>query len=126
MSLRVEESATKKDELKILGRGDLHLGILLEKMRREGFELAVSPPEVLVKKIKGKLMEPMERFTIECDIDYMNTIIEKLLPRKGELETTEDISASRVKLSFTVPARGLIGLRASVIQETKGTAIIQS
>ena len=61
------------------------------------------------------MLEPVERFTIECDVDYMNTIIERMMPRKGELETTEDISASRVKLTFTVPARGLIGLRTAVV-----------
>lgn len=80
-------------------------------MRREGFELAISPPQVVEKTVKGKLLEPIERFTIECDVDYMNTLIERMMPRKGELDGTEDISAERVKLTFTVPARGLIGLR---------------
>jgi len=122
VSLRVEETGTA-DTFKVSGRGELHLSILIENMRREGFELAVSKPEVIMREIDGKLMEPMEHLMIDVPGEHQGAIIEKMGPRKGEMTSMQPMGDT-VRLEFIVPARGLIGLRGELLTETRGTAVM--
>lgn len=108
-----------------MGRGDLHLAVLLENMRREGFEMQVSPPQIMTKTENGKLLEPIERVTVEIHPMYMNDIIEKLSQRKAIYEECINLDKDRVKLIFSAPTRGLVGLRAEIINDTKGTGVMQ-
>lgn len=110
--------------VKVSGRGDLHLGVLLEKMRREGYEMAVSPPSVLTKVCEktGNLLEPYE--SVEIDIDLINVanVIENLTNRKGVLLNAVEQPDGRQLLTFRVPSRGLLGFRTYLTAETRGTA----
>jgi len=122
VGLRVEE-LEKSDGYKVSGRGELHLSILLENMRREGYELGVSKPEVLYKEINGEKCEPFEEVFINCPNDYSGTIINDLNERKGIMNSiTSD--ESYTKITFFVPTRGLIGYRSSFITNTKGEGIM--
>ena len=115
--------------LKVMGRGDLHLGILFEKMRREGMEFMVSPPEIIMKTMGNVIHEPIERITIEVDEVYEKSIIEKFQSRKSTLVSTDKIikgNRATVRIAFDLPARGFIGCRAEILSETRGTAIIRS
>ncbi|KAL4453045.1 hypothetical protein ABPG73_005951 [Tetrahymena malaccensis] len=114
------------NSLIVEGRGDLHLGILFENMRREGFEMSLTPPQILFKEINGKQHEPIEKVTIELDPVYSANVIEKLSQRKGVYENCEEISPILHKLSFTVPTRGMIGFRSELLNDTKGTAVLES
>lgn len=122
VSLRVE-STEHPDILKVSGRGELQLSILIETMRREGFEFAVSRPEVLMQEVEGVLLEPVEEVVITVDEEYSSRVIEILMTRKGTMSamTTE---MDMIRLNFRVPSRGLIGFRSAVMTETRGTAII--
>src|SRR5215468_11163962 len=111
VSLRVEETANT-DSFKVMGRGELQLSILIEMMRREGYELAVGKPEIVTKSINGKLMEPVEHLTIDIPENFVGVVIEKLGPRKGEMTKMHNHGYGRVRLEFRVPSRGLIGLRS--------------
>jgi GTP-binding protein len=125
VSIRVEE-AGGPDAFKVMGRGELQLAILIEMMRREGFELAVGKPEILTKRIDGKLCEPLERLVIDCPEEFIGTVIEKLGRRKGKMEKMVNHGSGRVRLEFLVPSRGLIGLRSEMLTDTRGTAIMNS
>ena len=108
----------------LYGRGDLHLGVLFERMRRLGFEMIVSPPEVVTRNINNVLCEPYEKVSIEASVEYANLIIEKMNNRKAEYIECQDITTEKQRLLFHVPTRGLIGLRSQLLHETKGTALI--
>jgi GTP-binding protein len=125
VSVRVEE-AGGPDAFKVMGRGELQLAILIEMMRREGFELMVGKPEILTRTIGGKLLEPVELLVIDCPESFVGVVIEKLGGRKGKMEKMVNHGSGRVRLEFQVPSRGLIGLRSEMLTDTKGTAIMNS
>jgi GTP-binding protein len=122
VSLRVEDTANP-DTFKVSGRGELHLSILIENMRREGFEMAVSKPEVIFRDEGGKKLEPMEYLVVDVPSEYQGSIIEKMGPRKGEMVAMNPMGDT-IRLEFVIPARGLIGLRGEVMTETRGTAVV--
>jgi GTP-binding protein len=125
VSIRVEE-AGGPDAFKVMGRGELQLAILIEMMRREGFELMVGKPEILTKTINGKLKEPLELLVIDCPENFVGVVIEKMGSRKGKMEKMINHGSGRVRLEFKVPSRGLIGIRSEMLTDTKGTAIMNS
>lgn len=122
VSLRVADTANA-DTFQVSGRGELHLSILIENMRREGFEMAVSKPEVIMREIEGKRHEPMEYLVVDVASEYQGVIIERMGPRKGEMVAMTPMGDC-TRLEFIVPARGLIGLRGEFLTETRGTAVI--
>lgn len=125
VSLRVEDTEAT-DAFKVSGRGELHLSVLIENMRREGYEFQVSKPEVLFKEIDGKKMEPMESVTIDVSNEFMGAIIEKLGRRKGELVSMSESNGGYARVKFQIPARGLIGYRQEFMTDTKGNGILNS
>lgn len=125
VSLRVEETDST-DVFKVSGRGELHLSVLIENMRREGYEFQVSKPEVLFKYEGDKRFEPMERVTIDVSQDYVGAVIEKLGRRKGELVNMVESSGGYARLEFSIPARGLIGYRGEFMTDTKGQGVFNS
>jgi GTP-binding protein len=122
VSLRVADTDAG-DTFKVSGRGELHLSILIENMRREGFEMAVSKPEVIFRDVSGKKMEPMEYLVVDVPSEYQGVIIEKMGPRKGEMTSMQPMGDT-IRLEFIIPARGLIGLRSEVLTDTRGTAVM--
>ncbi len=122
VSLRVEDT-DNPDTFLVSGRGELHLSILIENMRREGFEMAVSKPEVILREIDGKRQEPMEYLVIDVPCEYQGTVIEKMGPRKGEMVAMHQLG-DVVRLEFIIPARGIIGLRGELLTETRGTGVV--
>jgi GTP-binding protein len=129
VSLRVNTASVGSESIEIAGRGDLHLGILIEKMRREGYELAVTPPQVVMKadpKDPKKMLEPFEEVVIEVDLDYTSMIIEKLNGRKGVLMDADELADGKQQLRFKVPSRGLLGFRTELVNDTRGTALMRS
>ena len=122
VSLRVEETDSP-DTFKVSGRGELHLSILIETMRREGYELQIGKPEVIYKEINGQLCEPMENLTIEVPQEFMGTVMESLGTRKAELSNMTELKGY-LRLEFTIPARGLIGFRSEFLTNTKGNGIM--
>ena len=125
VSLRVEDTDTT-ESFKVSGRGELHLSVLIENLRREGYEFQVSKPEVMYKTIDGKKHEPMEYATIDVDQEYTGSVIEKLGRRKGELMDMNPNSSGYTRLIFKIPARGLIGYRQEFLTDTKGTGTLNS
>ena len=125
VSLKVEETANT-DSFKVMGRGELQLSILIETMRREGYELMVGKPEIVTRKIEGKLMEPVEHLSIDIPENFVGVVIEKLGPRKGEMTKMHNHGYGRVRLEFRVPSRGLIGLRSELLTDTRGTIVMNS
>ncbi len=125
VSLKVEETANT-DSFKVMGRGELQLSILIETMRREGYELMVGKPEIVTRRIDGKLMEPVEHLTIDIPENFVGVVIEKLGPRKGEMSKMHNHGYGRVRLEFRVPSRGLIGLRSELLTDTRGTIVMNS
>ena len=126
VSLRVEETDSA-DCFKVSGRGELHLSVLIENMRREGYEFAVSKAEVLYKQdSKGRKTEPMEVAYIDVPDEFTGTVIEKLGQRKGELQNMTPITGGYTRLEFSIPARGLIGYRGEFMTDTKGNGIINT
>ena len=125
VSIKVEE-AGGPDAFKVMGRGELQLAILIEMMRREGYELMVGKPEILTKTIHGKLHEPVELLVIDCPESFLGVVIEKLGTRKGKMTKMVNHGSGRVRLEFHVPSRGLIGLRSELLTDTRGTAIMNS
>ena len=123
VGLHVEE-LPGTDGYKVSGRGELHLSILLENMRREGYELCVSKPEVLMEEIDGKKCEPFERVIINCPSDYQGTIINDMQERKAVLEVVSTSNEGYAHLEFSAPTRGLIGYRSAFITNTKGEGIM--
>jgi GTP-binding protein len=112
------------DGYKVSGRGELHLSILIENMRREGYELSVSKPEVLIKEIDGVKCEPFEKVIINCPTDYSGTVINDIQERKGILEAVSSDSENFSHLEFSAPTRGLIGYRSAFITNTKGEGVM--
>jgi GTP-binding protein len=125
VSIRVEE-AGGPDAFKVMGRGELQLAILIEMMRREGFELSVGKPEIITKEIDGKVNEPVELLVIDCPEVHLGVVIEKLGARKGKMTKMVNHGSGRVRLEFHIPSRGLIGLRSEILTETRGMAIMNS
>lgn len=126
VSLRVEETDTT-ESFKVSGRGELHLSVLIENMRREGYEFAVSKAEVLYHKDEnGKLLEPMELAYIDVPEEFTGNVIEKLSGRKGELRSMSNSNGGYQRLEFSIPARGLIGYRGEFMTDTKGNGIINT
>ena len=125
VSLRVEETDST-DAFKVSGRGELHLSVLIENMRRENFEFQVSKPEVLFKHEEGRKLEPMETVTIDVLEAYIGVVIEKLGQRKGELISMTEANGGYARLIFSIPARGLIGYRGEFMTDTKGNGILNS
>jgi GTP-binding protein len=125
VSLKVEE-AGGPDAFKVMGRGELQLAILIEMMRREGYELSVGKPEILTRRIDGQLSEPLELLVIDCPEEFIGVVIEKLGRRKGKMGKMVNHGSGRVRLEFRVPSRGLIGLRSEMLTDTKGTAIMNT
>lgn len=126
VSLRVE-TTDSTEAFKVSGRGELHLSVLIENLRREGYEFQVSKPEVMFKKDEnGKILEPMELATIDVDQEYTGSIIEKLGLRKGELMDMAPNSSGYTRMVFKIPARGLIGYRQEFLTDTKGTGILNT
>lgn len=126
VSLRVEETDSP-DSYKVSGRGELHLSVLIENMRREGFEFAVSKAEVLYHTDEnGKKLEPMERAYVDVPDEFTGAVIEKLSQRKGELQNMTPITGGYTRIEFLIPARGLIGYRGEFMTDTKGNGIINT
>jgi len=125
VSIRVEDTGSP-DSFKVLGRGELQLAILIEMMRREGFELMVGRPEIVTRTIDGKVMEPVEHLTIDIPEAFVGTVIERLGPRKGEMTKMHNHGSGRVRLEFRVPSRGIIGLRSEMLTETRGTIVMNA
>jgi GTP-binding protein len=137
VSLRVEETGST-DAFKVMGRGELQLSILVETMRREGYELMLGKPEIITKRIDGKLMEPMERLTIDVPDSFTGVVIEKLGSRKGQMTKMHSHRGTgahdpnlgsqhgRTRMEFIIPSRGLIGLRSELLTDTRGTAVMNS
>jgi len=123
VALRVEPTDSP-EAFKVSGRGQLHLGILIENMRREGFELQVSAPEVIYKTIDGKKHEPIELATIDVPQEYQGAVMENMGYRKGELKNMKPIGNDRIRLEFEVPSQGLLGFRSQFLNETRGTGIV--
>jgi GTP-binding protein len=124
VSIRVESDSP--ETFRVLGRGELQLAILIEMMRREGFEMAVGKPEILTREIDGKKMEPREHLVIDCPEQFIGVVIEKLGSRKGKMGKMVNNGSGRVRLEFEIPSRGLIGLRGEILTDTRGTAILNS
>lgn len=125
VSLRVEETDSP-DAYVVSGRGELHLGILIENMRREGYELAVSKPEVIIKEIDGKKMEPIERLMIDIPEESMGAVMESLGSRKAEMVNMINSGNGQVRLEFLIPARGLIGYRTNFLTLTRGYGVMNN
>ena len=122
VAMRVEETDSA-DVFKVSGRGELHLSILIEQMRREGYELQVGKPEVVYKMINGQKCEPMENLTVEVPQEYMGSVMEALGTRKAELSNMTELSGY-IRMEFFIPARGLIGFRSELLTNTKGNGIM--
>jgi GTP-binding protein len=125
VSLRVEETDST-DSFKVLGRGELQLSILIETMRREGYELMVGKPEIVTKQLNGKLMEPQEKLMVDIAENFVGVVIEELGSRKGQMIKMHNHGSGRVRMEFTIPSRGMIGLRSELLTETRGTVIMNS
>jgi GTP-binding protein len=125
VSLRVEDTGAT-DSFKVLGRGELQLSILIEMMRRESYELMVGKPEIVTKRIDGKLMEPVEHLTVDVPEEFVGVVMEQLGARKGEVTNMHNHGYGRVRIEFRVPSRGLIGLRSQLLTDTRGTIVMNS
>jgi GTP-binding protein len=125
VSIRVAQ-AGGPESFRVMGRGELQLAILIETMRREGYEMMVGKPEILTREIDGKVHEPLEILTVDCPENFMGVIIEKLGGRKGKMLRMINHGSGRVRMEFDVPTRGLIGLRSEVMTDTRGTAILNT
>ncbi len=127
VALRVEEGGNT-DSFKVLGRGELHLSILIETMRREGYELAVGKPEIVTREVNGKVQEPMELLLIDCPAEFVGVLMQKIGSRKGvnTKMAGHGTTGGRVRLEFVIPSRGLIGLRGELLRDTRGTAVMNT
>jgi GTP-binding protein len=123
VSIRVEPTDTP-EQMKVLGRGELQLSILIEMMRREGFEMQVSRPDIVTKQVDGKLMEPVEDLVIDVAEEFQGVVIAQVGTRRGTMTKMVNHGSGRVRLEFRIPARGLIGFRSQFLTETKGTGIM--
>jgi GTP-binding protein len=123
LALKVER-AESGDAFKVSGRGELHLSILIETMRREGYELSVSRPQIITREIDGVKSEPEEFVIVDVDEEYVGKVIERFGARKGEMKNMAGVEQGRTRLEFTIPARGLIGMHTDMMTETRGSAVI--
>ncbi len=123
VALRIEEG-DDPDKFKVSGRGELHLSILIENMRREGYELAVSRPEVIVREVSGEWEEPYEQLTVDVEEQHQGAVMEKLGERRGDLLDMQPDGKGRVRLDYRIPARGLIGFQTEFLTTTSGTGLI--
>ncbi len=123
ISLRVEETDSP-DSFIVSGRGELHLSVLIENMRREGYEFAVSKPRVITKWVDGRLLEPFEMMTVDLPDEYTGVLMEGAGLRRAELLNMAPMQGGYTRLEFRIPSRGLIGYRSQLLTETKGTAIL--
>jgi len=125
VAIRVEETDSP-DQFKVSGRGELQLAILIEMMRREGYELQVSKPEAITRKVEGKTLEPIEAVVVDCPDEFIGVITEALGRRKGQMTKMINHGTGRVRLEFETPSRGLIGFRNEFLTETKGTGLLNT
>jgi GTP-binding protein len=125
VSIRVEDTDTP-ESFRVLGRGELQLAILIETMRREGFELMVGKPEIVVRTQRGRKHEPLERLVVDIPESFIGIILETLGARRGEMVKMNNHGSGRVRMDFRIPSRGLIGLRSQLLTDTRGTALIHS
>ena len=125
VAIRVEDTESP-DQFKVSGRGELQLAILIEMMRREGYELQVSKPEAITRKVDGKLLEPIEAVVVDCPDEFIGVITEALGRRKGQMTKMVNHGTGRVRLEFETPSRGLIGFRNEFLTETKGTGLLNT
>jgi GTP-binding protein len=125
VSLRVEETGST-DSFKVMGRGELQLSILIEMMRREDYELMVGKPEIVTKRVDGKLMEPVEKLVVDVPEGFVGVVMEQLGTRKAEVANMHNHGYGRVRIEFRVPSRGLIGLRSQLLTDTRGTIVMNS
>ncbi|HEY4580095.1 MAG TPA: translational GTPase TypA [Candidatus Acidoferrales bacterium] len=125
VSIRVEDTDTP-EAFRVLGRGELQLAILIETMRREGYELMVGKPEIVVRTENGRRVEPLEMLLVDCPETYIGMVMESLGTRRGELAQMVNHGSGRVRMEFRIPSRGLIGLRGQMLTETRGTALLHS
>ena len=125
VAIRVEETDSP-DQFKVSGRGELQLAILIEMMRREGYELQVSKPEAITREVEGKLLEPIEAVVVDCPDEFIGVITEALGRRKGQMTKMVNHGTGRVRLEFETPSRGLIGFRNEFLTETKGTGLLNT
>jgi len=125
VSLRLEETGST-DSFVVMGRGELQLSILIEMMRREGYELMVGKPEIVTKRVDGKLMEPVEHLTVDVPEEFVGVVMEQLGSRKSEVLNMHNHGYGRVRIEFRVPSRGLIGLRSQLLTDTRGTIVMNS
>jgi len=125
VSIRVEDTDTP-ESFRVLGRGELQLAILIETMRREGFELMVGKPEIVVRSEGGRKLEPLERLVVDVPESFIGIILETLGSRRGEMSKMNNHGSGRVRMDFKIPSRGLIGLRSQLLTDTRGTALIHS
>jgi GTP-binding protein len=125
VSLRVEDAGTT-DAFRVLGRGELQLAILIETMRREGYELMVGKPEIVVREENGRRIEPLELLVVDCPENFIGIVMESLGTRRGEMKKMVNHNSGRVRMEFSIPSRGLIGLRGQLLTDTRGTSLIHS
>jgi GTP-binding protein len=129
VSIRVEPMEST-ESFKVMGRGELQLAILIEMMRREGYELMVGKPEIVTRRHNGKLQEPLEQLVIDCPADFVGVLMQKIGARRGIntklVNQGSSKGSGRVRLEFSIPSRGLIGLRGEIMQDTRGTAIVNT
>jgi len=125
VAIRVEETDSP-DQFKVSGRGELQLAILIEMMRREGYELQVSKPEAITRRVDGKMLEPIEAVVVDCPDEFIGVITEALGRRKGQMTKMVNHGTGRVRLEFEAPSRGLIGFRNEFLTETKGTGLLNT
>ncbi|HDQ41553.1 MAG TPA: translational GTPase TypA [Desulfonatronum sp.] len=125
VAIRVEETEDRESFL-VKGRGEFQMAILIETMRREGFELSVGRPEVIYKEVDGRRLEPMEHVFVDCEEIFLGVVTEKLSIRKGRIANLVNRGTGRVRLEFSIPARGLIGYRDEFLTDTRGTGIMHS
>ena len=123
VALRVEP-LSDPDKFRVSGRGELHLSILIENMRREGFELAISRPEVIVREVDGQILEPWETLTIDTETAFQGKIMERLGERRAELQNIVPDGDDRVRLDYMVPSRGLMGFRSEFLSMSSGTGLM--
>jgi GTP-binding protein len=123
VAIRITESADK-DSFEVAGRGELQLGVLIETMRREGFELGISRPRVLFREENGQRMEPFETVVIDVDDEHSGTVVEKMQRRKAELTEMRPSGQGKTRITFSAPSRGLIGYHGEFLSDTRGTGIM--
>ncbi len=124
--MKIEDVVGRDDAIRVCGRGELHLAVLIEAMRRENFEMAISKPKVITKEVDGQIMEPMERVHIEVPEQYSGTVIDDLSRRKGEMRSLTTSEHGLTTLAFLVPTRGLMGYRNDFLTRTSGLGVLTS